>query len=307
MKKQEKQLGGDDVSVANADSPSSSPVPAARTSIASVVGGKKSESLFRRMGELLKAGCGTGTLAESTSVSKEEAVRTRICLSLGSGLSVLRSYQDKVVSVDPRPSSPMTTAVATTPAGFPSVHELEDEVEDEQTVDSENTNRGEGGEDKHHYNLLLRSQDLSRLMQNNGKIGIVTFPQTVGELTGMSDAQLQAQVREMEEAANQMPAKSGSSKSNKLPKRKKASSGAVAASSVAAKKAGSLVRLGVEARCFEVAVPRGKWTHIALVAAAVPTNKLTLYMVRYLKQKDGSVDFSLHIAERLVVESEFRL
>jgi len=50
--------------------------------------------------------------------------------------------------------------------------------------------------------------------------------------------------------------------------------------STAAKKANSLVRLGMEARSFEVSVPRGKWTHIALVATALPQNKLTLYMVR---------------------------
>lgn len=266
------------------------PVTAAESgpsaSIATVVGGgKKEESLFKRMGELLKAGCGTGVLAESSSTSKSESVRTRVCLSLGSGLSLLRSSGGVEDSKDRRSASPLSlgTSIAGAGLGEGNGPDGEHGEEGEESFQAE-------GEEDHHYDLLIRPQELSRLMKNSGKIGIVTIPQTVGELTGMGDAQLQAQAREQEErdelalsglGSTSALAGSSSSKSGKLMRRKKASSGAIGAGSAStAKKAGSLVRLGVEARSFEVSVPRGKWTHIALVATALPNNKLTLYMVR---------------------------
>lgn len=257
----------------------------ASTSIATVVSGsKKEDSIFKRVGELLKAGSGTGILAESTSTNKEENVHTRICLSLGSGLSILRP-QLRGDGVDSRPG---TAASGTSGHGTGK----EEDGGEEDAVAADTTLFDDA--ENHHYDLLLRPQELSRLVRNSGKIGIVTIPQTVRDLTGMNDAQLQSYARELDGDGDEAEALAGSSsknsnsfssKSAKLAKRKKASSSAVsgprsaAAAAVAGKKAGGLVRVGMEARSFEVSVPRGKWTHVALVATALPQNKLTLYMV----------------------------
>lgn len=271
MKKQEKIHSGDSTP---SEGISATGPPAAGSSIATVVGGgKKEDSLFKRVGELLKAGCGSGVLAESTSTSKEEAVHSRICLSLGSGLSILRPLSTAAGRSDDRPRSPLSA--------FSSAADPASEV-----TNGSDHEDGELAEDdaEHHYDLLLRPQDLTRLARGCGKLGIVTIPQTVRELTGMGDAQLQAHARELEDAAGEEGGLgSPSSKSSKVARRRKASSTAASGSnggSAAAKKASSLVRLGMEARSFEVSVPRGKWTHIALVATALPQNKLTLYMVR---------------------------
>lgn len=262
MKKQEKMHYDDSAQ------PEVASLMASTTSIATVVGGgKKEESLFKRASELLKAGCGAGVLAESTSTSKEELVHSRICLSLGSGLSVLRPTRVDS-KAQHRPASPLSTTtgiVTSSDAGNGSDLEHEN---DEDGVD-------EDGE--HYYDLLLRSQDLNRLVRNSGKFGVVIIPQTVRELTGMGDAQLQSFAQDIDEEGK---LGSPSSKSGKIAKRKKASGAATSSlGGAATKKAGSLVRLGMEARSFEVSVPRGKWTHIALVATALPQNKLTLYMV----------------------------
>ena len=282
-------LGAERPTVAAAAVPNS-------TSISTVVSGaKKEESIFKRIGELLKAGSGTGILAESSSVFKEESVHTRLCLSLGSGLSILRPLMRGGDTAESRPGTAATTTTGASEMMKKGAKDG-DEGEEEGTVAADTTLVDEGDDD-HHYDLLLRPQELIRLVRNSGKIGIVTIPQTVRDLTGMNDSQLQAYARELDGEGDEDRVVSGSSsknissfssKSAKLTKRKKASSGAVSAASsaaaaaVASKKAGSLVRLGMEARSFEVSVPRGKWTHIALVATALPQNKLTLYMVRPL-------------------------
>lgn len=273
MKKQEKKHSGDAADSESAASPSPAAASAAGSSIATVVGGgKKEDTLFKRVGELFKAGCGSGVLAESTSTSKEEAVHSRICLSLGSGLSILRPHSSGAGKSEGRPASPLSAFSSGAGPASEAANGSDREADEE-----------EGAEDdaEHYYDLLLRPQDLTRLARSYGKLGIVTVPQTVRELTGMGDAQLQAYARELEEAAAEDGRLgSPSSKSSKLARRKKATGTAVSGSNGAApKKANSLVRLGMEARSFEVAVPRGKWTHIALVATALPQNKLTLYMV----------------------------
>lgn len=277
-----------------ADSPAHTATANPSTSISSVVSGnKKEDNIFKRVGELLKAGSGTGILAESTSTSKEESVHTRLCLSLGSGLSILRP-QLRGDSAESRPGTAATGGSGTRGGKEEEGVGGGGEGGEEDTVGGDTTHLDDGGVDNHHYDLLLRPQELARLVRNSGKIGIVAIPQTVRDLTGMNDTQLQAYARELggeveeDRAVSNGGSSSKNNKSAKLTKRKKATSGAVsgpssaAAAAVASKKAGSLVRLGMEARSFEVSVPRGKWTHIALVATALPQNKLTLYMVKFI-------------------------
>lgn len=302
MKKQEKQQamhGGEE-----GDSPIAS-TPAASTAV------KKDEGLFKRVGELLKSGCGAGVLAEGTCISKGEvASHSRICLSLDSGLSLLVSsnaQQDAQQRPLSRQSNGSGNGAGTGRGGG-------------HDSDAENDEAGaaaEGDHEDHHYDLLLRPQDMSRLARSSGKIGIVTIPHTLGETTGMGDYQLQ-QLAQQEAAVTAGRAGSpskrgagiGSSKAagagvpnmtplsppgspgspgsagspgSKTHRKRAGGAGAADGGTAAAgavKKAASMVRLGMESRSFEVAVPRGKWTHIALVATALPQNKLTLYMVR---------------------------
>jgi hypothetical protein len=361
--------------------------PAAAGTAAAAVGGKKRESkisgekdttgtgtgkaaaagLFERMGELLKAGCGTGVLAESSSYSSGGGggyAHTKLCLGLHSGLSLLLPPPSEVGSGlagggggggggggarglgggsggGSGPSSrPTSSGVrlakaallggvggAGGPGGVRSGHHSpvgssrhsEGDAEDDEAdfeEDGENAGAGAGAGagtgENHHYDLLLRPAEMARLAKGAGTIGIVAIAQSLGELTGCNDRQLQQQARQLISTPTVVAAKevaggdSGDESEatdneggDKKKKRKKtklknkasgvsgsgsgggssSSSSAVTASFVA-KKASSMVRLGVEARSFDVKVPRGKWTHIALVATAIPQNKLTLYMVR---------------------------
>ena len=99
---------------------------------------KKEVKLITRVTELLKAGCGGGILAESTSIN-EEFNHTRICMGLHSGLNILKS-------------SVMTT------------------------VDSKDSNDGADGHDDAEYDLLLHPGDMMTLRKCNGNLGIVLVP-----------------------------------------------------------------------------------------------------------------------------------
>jgi hypothetical protein len=262
---------------------------------AAVAAGKKDDAIFKRVGELLKAGCGTGVLAESTSRSAALGERnyTKICLSLGSGLSLLTPTAVHSSAPHSRPLSravspsgdrPGTAATASDGDGTADLSHEDFEVEDDQH--------------KHHYDLLMRPQDLTRLAHSAGKIGLVAIPQTVGDLTGLNDYDLQKMDKagELQDEGDESegtdgsrpnsPSKasvasthSGESKRSKAGKHKRSKTKKGAGSGSSTKKAASLVRVGMEARSFEVEVPRGRWTHLALVATALPQNKLTLYMV----------------------------
>lgn len=99
---------------------------------------KKEVKLITRVTELLKAGCGGGILAESTSIN-EEFNHTRICMGLHSGLNILKS-------------SVMTTA------------------------DNKDSNDGADGNDDAEYDLLLHPGDMMTLRKCNGNLGIVLVP-----------------------------------------------------------------------------------------------------------------------------------
>jgi hypothetical protein len=316
MKKQEKlmaaQGGGDAAGAATATS------EAAAASSASVASGtvsatsKKDENLFKRAGDLLRAGCGAGLLAESSSRSAVAGERnyTKICLSLGSGLSLLLPAATPAQEQRPPPSRPGTGGMVSAGGNRPSspsspgregksaASTASDGEEDGEGGDphhAQHHDEEEGDHADHHYDLLMRPQDMARLARSAGNIGIVAIPQTIGELTGLGDHQLQAldqQNAESDSADSSRPnsptregspsmdsVRGGSRKhAGKHKKRSKAGKKG-AGGGAASKKASSLVRLGMEARSFEVAVPRGRWTHLALVATAYPQNRLTLYMV----------------------------
>ena len=268
---------------------------AATTTTSSATAKKEGgEGLFRRLGELFKAGCGSGVLAESTSRTSGEGMsHTKICLSLDSGLDLL-------LRAEPEQQQQQKGGDSDAEGGGDGEGEGDDEEDENEDF---------------HYDLLLRPQDMRRLVGNSGKIGIVTIPQTVGELTGLDDAGLLRQALERSRSKASMLLQdnnnnnndsddegetSGSgtdtasaasasdrrkskrkSKVKKKQQRASQSGGHDTSTSAGAtvKKASSLARVGMEARSFEVAVARGRWTHIALVATAVPNNRLTLYMV----------------------------
>lgn len=307
MKKQEKQPVGIQNSNASGGSGVPVPVPGAI---------KKDDGLFKRVGELLKAGCGAGVLAESTCVSRNElSSHSRICLSLDSGLSLLLPGAAGEWEVQQRPLSRQSNGSGRGGgSGGRGGGEGGGHESDADAAPGDGAGDGETEHGDHHYDLLLRPQEMTRLVRCSGKIGIVTIPHTLGETTGMSDYQLQQLAQQESGAATaavnmrarspskkqlfdprvESPPRSPGSPGSSKAQRKRgpggsasagadgANSGSTAAQAAAGKKASSMVRLGVEARSFEVAVPRGKWTHIALVATALPQNKLTLYMVSSL-------------------------
>jgi hypothetical protein len=310
MKKQEKlmaaQGGGD---AGGAPLATSEAAAASSTSVASgsaSAPSKKEENLFKRAGDLLKAGCGAGLLAESSSRSAAAGERnyTKICLSLGSGLSLLLPTAAPALEQRP-PSRPGTGGMVSSGGDRPgSPSSPGHGGKSAAGTASDGEEDGEGGdphqdEDDHadrHYDLLMRPQDMARLARSAGNIGIVAIPQTLGELTGLSDQQLQAldqQNAESDSADSSRPnsparasspsmdSAHGGSKQHagKHKKRSKTGKKGAGGGSASSKKASSLARLGMEARSFEVAVPRGRWTHLALVATAYPQNRLTLYMV----------------------------
>jgi hypothetical protein len=321
MKKQEKMMaahggGGDAGGAATATSEAAAASSASVASGSVSTTGKKDENLFKRAGDLLKAGCGAGLLAESSSRSAAAGEHnfTKICLSLGSGLSLLLPAAAPAQEQRPAsrpgtggkigsaggerpgsPGSPGRDARSAASAGS-------DAEEDGEGGDSHHgQHHGEEEEEEdhadHHYDLLMRPQDMSRLARSAGNIGIVAIPQTIGELTGMSDHQLQAldqQNAESDSADSSRPnsptregspsmdaMRAGSKKHASKHKKRSKTGKKGAGGGAASKKASSLARLGMEARSFEVAVPRGRWTHLALVATAYPQNRLTLYMVRW--------------------------
>lgn len=322
MKKQEKlrALEGVDPS-GDAATTGTATATGTAVSVSSVIP-KKDDGLFKRVGELLKAGCGAGVLAESTCVSRNEiGGHSKICLSLDSGLSLLLA--DQAEDSLQRPLSRQSNGSG---RGGTASGGAESDPERDEGAEG-GAGAGEGESEDHHYDLLLRPQDMSRLVRCSGKIGIVTIPHSLGETTGLGDLQLQ-QLAQQEAAAAaaveaagrrtgspakklrgggagakvESPPGSPSSQSSAgsvkaKPSKKRLAGGADgSAGAAAAKKASSMVRLGMESRSFEVAVPRGKWTHIALVATALPQNKLTLYMVRHsaLCATHWSVFLSLH-------------
>ena len=275
MKKQEKLQGAQ--SAASADEPTH-PASTAAVGMGAAAGAaaRKDDGLFKRVGELLKAGCGAGVLAEASSRSAApgECSYTKICMSLGSGLSLLAAAEDCS-----RPQSRGASAIASPVSTRPGTAEV---------------SIGGHDEEDHHYDLLLRPQDLSRLAKSAGKIGVVAIPHTIGELTGLTDAQLQqADVQEDSDgtdtsrpaspsrSALASTAASVASSSSAESKRERAAHRRRRRPTGTAKKAGSLARVGMEARSFDVEVLRGRWTHLAFVATALPQNKLTLYMVRH--------------------------
>jgi hypothetical protein len=287
LKKQEKQMAAPGEGAAPTETGTTGATAAAAHST-----GKKDDVLFKRVGEVLRAGCGTGVLAEATSRTPvaAESNYTKICLSLGSGLSLLLDGGGPSESrVGSRAASPSTGIRPTTPG----------------IADSGGGQYDDAVREDHHYDLLLRPQDMSRLARCAGKIGIVTIPHTLGELTGLGDYHLQ-QLEQQQQQHDHESDSSGSSRPNSPSRVSSAASvsssrsGATKESRASttrhkkdkrgakkggpggggAKKASSLARLGMEARSFEVEVPRGRWTHLALVATAYPHNKLTLYMVR---------------------------